>query len=207
MGTRNLTAVIHEGKHVIAQYGQWDGYPEGQGETARAFLAETFNRDRFLQALKRVRWITKEETDAAYKEAGSDGSGWVTMDVVARFDKIMPFISRDHGAEILELVQESTGDVLLGDSYDFAADGLMCEWAYVIDLDKNTFEVYKGFTHEPLAAGERFAEMPARKPCSDGSQYYPVKHVVTFPLDAIPSKQEFRDAIRQALPKDEEEAA
>lgn len=31
MGTRNLTAVYLDGQYKVAQYGQWDGYPEGQG--------------------------------------------------------------------------------------------------------------------------------------------------------------------------------
>lgn len=34
MGTRNLTAVYLDGQYKVAQYGQWDGYPEGQGITA-----------------------------------------------------------------------------------------------------------------------------------------------------------------------------
>lgn len=31
MGTRNLTAVYIDGEYKVAQYGQWDGYPEGPG--------------------------------------------------------------------------------------------------------------------------------------------------------------------------------
>ncbi|KAN0067163.1 hypothetical protein V8E54_014810 [Elaphomyces granulatus] len=31
MGTCNLICVYHKGRFVIAQYCQWDGYPEGQG--------------------------------------------------------------------------------------------------------------------------------------------------------------------------------
>lgn len=28
MGTRHLTAVVIDGDYKVAQYGQWDGYPE-----------------------------------------------------------------------------------------------------------------------------------------------------------------------------------
>lgn len=31
MGTRNLTCVVLDGEFKVAQYGQWDGYPEGSG--------------------------------------------------------------------------------------------------------------------------------------------------------------------------------
>ena len=33
MGTRHLVAVIHKDEYKVAQYGQWDGYPSGQGDT------------------------------------------------------------------------------------------------------------------------------------------------------------------------------
>jgi hypothetical protein len=32
MGTRNLTIVIADKKIKVAQYGQWDGYIEGNGK-------------------------------------------------------------------------------------------------------------------------------------------------------------------------------
>ena len=34
MGTRGLTMVVSKGKTRVAQYGQWDHYPSGQGRTA-----------------------------------------------------------------------------------------------------------------------------------------------------------------------------
>ena len=44
MGTRNLTKVIMNGDVVVAHYGQWVGYPAGQGITAFNFLKEKENR-------------------------------------------------------------------------------------------------------------------------------------------------------------------
>ena len=46
MGTRNLTMVIHKEEPKIAQYGQWDGYPSGQGSTALKFLFKMMNEDK-----------------------------------------------------------------------------------------------------------------------------------------------------------------
>ena len=38
METRHLTLVYKNGAFKVAQYGQWDGYPSGQGLTALKFL-------------------------------------------------------------------------------------------------------------------------------------------------------------------------
>ena len=41
MGTRNLTKVIDkEGNIRVAQYGQFDGYPSGQGANIVGFINE-----------------------------------------------------------------------------------------------------------------------------------------------------------------------
>ena len=69
MGTRNLTVVYHGGKHVVAQYGQWDGYPEGQGITCLDFLhRQNGNFDNFKSKLALLRFKTDED------KAGLDGA-------------------------------------------------------------------------------------------------------------------------------------
>lgn len=40
MGTRHLICVSHNDQCKVAQYGQWDGYPAGQGVNILAFLRE-----------------------------------------------------------------------------------------------------------------------------------------------------------------------
>lgn len=45
--TNNLTSVWFESKYRIAQYGQFDGYPSGQGLTVLHFLRNIVNEDNF----------------------------------------------------------------------------------------------------------------------------------------------------------------
>lgn len=173
MGTRNLTCVVLGGEYKVAQYGQWDGYPSGQGVTALNFL-RGMDRENFTAKVRATRFIDAAET------AALDTTDWM---------KTHPQLSRRNGAKILQLVADAEPGIPLVDQHQFAADGLMCEWVYVIDLDKSTFEVFKGFNEQPLAEGERFAGLDPVKyaRCS----YYPVKHRHTFDLAALPTEEEF----------------
>lgn len=60
------------------------------------------------------------------------------------------------GADVLKVIASAPNGVKLRNDYDFSRDSLFCEWAYVIDFDKNTFEVYQGFNEKPLDKSERF---------------------------------------------------
>ena len=60
MGTRNLTCVYKNGEYRVAQYGQWDGYPEGQGVTILEFLHRV-NINEFRNAIDKCTWITEDE--------------------------------------------------------------------------------------------------------------------------------------------------
>lgn len=192
MGTRNLTAVMLNGKYVVAQYGQWDGYPKGQGSTALEFCREKlqteFGKEFFKDKLSLVRFVTDEEVKALLQTIGAP-DGWLNMDQVQKFDVGMPYLSRNLGAKILQsILQSKEEEVLLRDSIAFAADSLFCEFAYVIDLDKNVFEAYKGFQKSPISPEERFANI-----VSDGGkneEYYPIKMVGRWNLNSLPTLDE-----------------
>jgi len=85
MGTRNLTCVVLDGEYRIAQYGQWDGYPSGQGATVLEFLKDKMDREQFETALRQTKWITKEEHTKLWEGFGADGSGFVSMDIANAF--------------------------------------------------------------------------------------------------------------------------
>jgi hypothetical protein len=190
MGTRNLTAVFSDGAYRIAQYGQWDGHPSGQGKTALEFcrkhLTTPEGRERFKAALGKVRFASNEEIQGLYEQVGVPrGTEWVTSEQAERFNARWPHFSRNHGAKILGLVMTAEGEVLTRDETAFAGDSLFCEWAYVVDLDAGTFEVFKGFNESPAPEGERFAKAP-RDP---GSSYYPVRLLAKWALSDLPSTE------------------
>lgn len=168
MGTRNLTMVISNGKTKVAQYGQWDGYPSGQGVTALKFLRET-NMVEFQKKVNECSFLTEGEFDAI------DDNNW---------KETHPQLSRDHGAKILQLVMNGTNK--LKDSSAFAGDSLFCEWGYVVDLDKQTFEVYEGFNHELLTEKDRFFSMQKQD-----SNYKPITLVASYDLSALPTEEQF----------------
>lgn len=144
MGTRNLTGVIKNGEYRVAQYGQWDGYPEGQGETVYRFLTGNGTIARLEANLDNCRWVTDADYAEARKEIGvEEGIGYLTMEQSEMWQARYPTLDRGTCADILFLIEQADGNpVILKNSEEFLNDGLFCEWAYVIDLDTRELKVY-----------------------------------------------------------------
>jgi hypothetical protein len=184
MGTRNLTCVVHGGQFKIAQYGQFDGYPAGQGSTILEFLHK-FDRAQFEKKLALCRFANDVEDHAMLVALGKN---WLNK---------YPQMSREIAGEILQFVMGSDGELLLQDKSIFAADSVMCEWAYVVDLDKNVFEIYKGF-NKSKAVG-RFAEMEMPEWCH--KEYFQVTLLKSYHLSELPTRDQF---IADLVPQEEE---
>ena len=197
MGTRNLTMVIEGEKTKVAQYGQWDGYPEGQGKIILNLL-HSFDLKKFKDKISKLRWLTQTEVDKVNADPN-----WTDN---------YPYLSRDAGGKVLDAIYNGSIEVndypkkpkkkkvkIIGliDNSEFAADSLFCEWAYVVDLDKRTFEVYKGFAKTKPKKGERFAKMKGEH------GYEPINHVITFNLDKLPTEKKFLADIKKVVGEDE----
>ena len=181
MGTRNLTAVKLEGKYKVAQYGQWDGYPSEQGKTALEFMRMINKKTQlghFKNQLNNCRFITESKGKSMDKHLQKVGG---------ELKDVYPLLTRDNGAKVLELIHKCAGDengiIWIQNEIEFAEDSLLCEWGYVIDFDKNTFEVYKGFNKEPLDKSERFYNKGHR----EDNGYYPIKLVKSYDLNKLPT--------------------
>jgi hypothetical protein len=67
------------------------------------------------------------------------------------------------------------------DDSDFILESLFCEWAYIINLDTNELEVYKGFQKEPHE--NRYSDHVYES--HSGDKYYPCKLVEKFPFNRL----------------------
>lgn len=136
MGTRHLTVVKCDGEYKIAQYGQWDGYPDGAGIEVLEFaylIQDPYNRNLFREKVRKLRFPTPEE---AVKIADE-------LNQYRDWERRFPQYSRNTGAKILDLVLDGELSIV-GNSLDFAFDHVMCEYIWGIDLDRNVVGLYIG---------------------------------------------------------------
>lgn len=176
MGTRGLTCAKINGEYKVAQYGQWDHYPTGQGTTILEFLKKPGNLELLAEKIVKCSFLTDQQIDAL-------GNGdWL---------KSHPQLSRDVGGEIFQAIVESEDGLELINKIEFAGDSLFCEWAYVVDFDEGTFEVYKGFNERSLKDGERFKYLEKE------GDYSPVALAKKFNLKKLPSIKAFVNTFKE----------
>lgn len=151
MGTRHLIYAIVDGERKLANYGQWDGYIDGQGETILKFLSNEdveYDNEHFRAQLRKCRFASEEEIDEVNKRF-SDGNGWMTSEQARAFkDSEFGHWSRDLGAYILFHIYNSKGDeIILTDAGEFDSES-WCEFAYVLDTDSEILDVYCRYNRE-----------------------------------------------------------
>ena len=187
MATRNLIMVVSKGVPKIAQYGQWDGYLEGVGMEVLIHLRKIDMVDfrkkvDSLVELSDVDLSTLKELDLYSKRSIN-----VTAEGGLRLKIKYPQASRDCCANIIPLVASGTVTKVILHP-EFAEDSLYCEYCYVIDLDKETFEVYKGFNRDPLTQDDRFFHL---QKLEDDTEFFPVRIMGLYRLDDLPDDETF----------------
>jgi len=221
MGTRHLTIVKQEGEIKVAQYGQWDGYPDGVGTDIAHFLHVIRSpemMERFRRRVALCRWATQEDLD-------SINEAMEMTELEAPMNQLYPEFSRDTSARLLWLImngkknyllpenqqerlgstqfdlhaaiiaeEESEEATLLNNSIDFGSDRTFCEWAWVIDLDEDKLECYCGYRtcDGPKGIFEEFDN--------------PVRLQASFDLPMVEDYGEFVARCEPREPTEEEEA-
>jgi hypothetical protein len=213
MGTRNLTLVQKDEKIRIAQYGQWDGYPSGQGVTVHAFIKNA-NLTEFAKQVDRVVFSTEAmrgakalqtKLDKLFKTMSDEQTArkcYSAHEIIDKvFDRDEKFIyecwTRDTCANILNVIlnaPEKPKKIFLKDETGFAGDSLFCEWAYLINLDTNELEVYRGFNQKKLPKGGRFSYL-SKDPDNRDNGYKQIRLLKTFKFNRMPTEKNYVDTL------------
>jgi len=193
MGTRGAVGFALDGKLKLT-YNHYDSYPSGLGDEVMGFVRNI------------VRCETLENLKAKVKslEMVEEGSKPTKAQIQQYKDSLDLSVGEQNsedwycllrglqGVKGLEAVAE--GKCLhLTNSENFPEESLFCEWAYVMDLDRQVVEVYKGFQSKAHKKG-RFAN--AAKPANwnpdyKGQEfYYPCKLVMEIPFEAVAFENE-----------------
>ncbi|PPQ73104.1 hypothetical protein CVT24_009440 [Panaeolus cyanescens] len=218
MGTRHLICIWWKGQWVVAQYGQWDGYPEGQGVAIFQFLTLPRNLENLKKGIEHHVYEPSPEElkaiqaecdawDENYRQQRSNPSvmAWNFMDMTG-IKQLYPSLTRDAAAKVLGLIARAavTGEdedeedgnkdnqdkktVPLSFDLEFANDAIFNEWTYVIDLDKEVLEIYGG--SEAKHENNRFKDV------GDANATVP-RHICTFGFDDLLSMKTEDEFLRQ----------
>lgn len=123
MGTRHQQIVINkEGERKISQYGQWDGYPLGQGKSILEYL-RTGNLKKYQENLDKIPLLTDSEAEMVDKDLN--------------WSKKYPYLSRDCGSQIHKMIED--GEVKFVSHIEDEEANNWCEGFYTIDFQKGEF--------------------------------------------------------------------
>ena len=179
MGTRGFLGFIVDGEEKIG-YNHLDSYPAGLGLNILVWLKDT-NLEEAKNLAKDLKVIDSNVPPTEDQKI-----------------KLARYANLNVGEQSLDdwyvLLRDTQGDPkkileagFMEDAHDFPEDSLFAEWGYIVDFDKNTFEVYEGFQTKPHTEG-RFSNRGTQTHRHVGRNiYYPVKLVGSWALDSLPS--------------------
>ena len=122
MGTRHIQTVINkDGVVKVSQYGQWDGYPDGQGIDILDFLLNA-DLEKYQEEVNKLREITEEDKKLLE---------------VNNWKELYPHMSRDCGAEVHKLIYDGKVEFIVTKSWEDISAWI--EGTYIINFQKNEF--------------------------------------------------------------------
>lgn len=216
MGTRGAFGVIINEKEKIS-YNHFDSYPDGKGVEVLGWLRNVV-ADGNLEVVRKLAEEARVVSDDTPPTAED-------KERLKRFTNLN--VSEQSDDDWYCLMREAQGDLQLtlesGYIYDgsnFPLDSLFCEWGYVVDLDNEVLEVYKGFQHSlpqkgrwagrPTAEEDaenyrrhlEWAKKNGREPWHpEESEYKAVEMIASYPFSDLPTDTQF---VAELDPEEEE---
>ena len=180
MSTRGAVGVKVGGKYKVT-YNHCDSYPEGLGKEVVDFcqvVQEAGLWDQFKKRFNEVELVDENsvpspELQKKYRRFANLGVSNETL------EEWYCLLRNLQGIHFLEEILNGIVNHMI-DSFEFLKDSLLCEYAYIINLDDMTLEFYQGDNHSP----QEDNPLPFEQISSEG--HYPVRYMGSFLLDNIP---------------------
>lgn len=184
MGTRGMYGFYKKGE-TKATYNHYDSYYEGLGQDIFNFIKEVktrklnkifeniilVNEDNKPTELQKD--LCKETTNLEVSNKSTDDWYCLLRETQGNFEYLKKGINN-----YLYMI----------DNQNFIQDSLFCEYAYIINLDNKTLEIYKGFNNKGQVAHRyRMSDEEFEKVKSSEwfSGYYECNFVKAIPLNEI----------------------
>jgi hypothetical protein len=179
MGTRGSIGFHIDGQDKLT-YNHWDSYPTGLGAAICIGLNSIFD-NMSIEVLKEMArdmvLIDTEVPPTLEQKAKMKHFIKPNLEVSNR--------SEDDWYCLFRNMQGNLGEYLdcgfMPENNGFMFDSLFCEWAYVINLDTEKLEVYRGFNTVEGNAG-RYASHLENAPFHREAKYYGVALIIEIPL-------------------------
>lgn len=183
MGTRGLYGIRKNGIDK-ATYNHWDSYPEALGKDIVKFCKNNGieKLDKFFNLIELVD-SESNPTDEQIVECMSAGYVDISVSEQSIDDWYCLLRGLQGNFKAYQKFIDNNARVYMKDDITFIEDSLFCEYAYIINLDDNVLEFYKGFQQEPQN-GNRYGTESTYEG-HDGTKYYPCKLIKTFPLGEL----------------------
>ncbi len=195
MGTRGCYGFVLPGGEEKLTYNCLDSYPSGLGQHVIDFLKETPLREirQIAERIVMVDELKSKPTDSQIR-------------VCKKAGLLNTSVGNQTENEWYCLLRKSQGDLgvyknpkilWMIDGRAFVADSLFCEWAYIINLETNMLEIYRGFNDDPTARG-RYASCRIPQDRRN-TQYFGIVLIDEVPLKGFRrlSKSKIRELMGQ----------
>ena len=175
MGTRGLYGLRKDGIDKTT-YNHYDSYPECLGANVLEFCAMNTVED-MKKIYDNIVLVDEREKpnedqikmlkEAGYLQGEADDRDWywALRGEQGYMDKYPEDLKAGRPTYMI-------------DNHEFIIDSLFCEYAYIINLDEETLEVYTGFQKQGHYLN-RYGALP------DRNGYYPCREIFDIPLDII----------------------
>ena len=180
MGTRGAFGFIKNGVEKVT-YNHFDSYPDGLGQSILADLAGV-NIEKLNEAFDRIELVSndKEPTAEQIEECRDLADKSVSTQ---RLSEWYVLLRKAQGCIGVYWAKNPLPYMINGK--DFLQDSLFCEFAYIVNLDTNQLEFYRGFNEKPGGAGRYAGLKREREQGSPVPTYYGVVLKLEIPLRDI----------------------